>query len=357
MLLRDQRAILGPFSLELPAGLTAVVGHGGAGKSTLLRALAGALSAAETRGCWLFRGEPVAAAERWYFSGNKDLQIDEAPGDALLLEQLTRDRPRPDAEQGWEALLQRLSEAPRPCWLLDEPTAGAPESFSRRLTALLQRERLRRCVVLVTHDQSLVRSAADAVCILGGGQIELHEAASLFSRPLTPLASRYVSTGSSWPSIPPMPSLPPHFHWVLPEQLAGMGRPGLQREEEEDLSALCGANVNLLISLTEQPFSPEKLRPFGIEGLHFPIPDMGVPSIAPTARLCRQIEARIKSGDRVAIHCHAGLGRTGLVLGSFLVWQRVDPAEALGRLRAINPYFIQTPEQERFLSRFRDDVG
>jgi len=335
------------------------VGHGGSGKSSLLRALGGAHPAADLRGQWSHLGGPLPRAERWYFTEQSGLQKTPTAGrEVLLLEQLPRSVPHPDADSGWRLLLDDLRASTAAVWLLDEPTVGAPGAIQQEFKEIILQSKQLRTVALVTHDQSLVRAVADRVGILGDGRFELHQAGPLFAAPPTRLAARYVRTGSTWPSTPPpMPPLPTHFHWVLPDQLAGMGRPGLNREEEDDLVALSAANIHVLVSLTEAPFPPERLRSFGIEGRHFPIPDMGIPAIAPLARLCRTVEGKLKEGDRVAVHCHAGLGRTGMVLAAFLVWQRRPAAEAVAAVRAINPRFIQTIEQERFITRFADDVG
>jgi atypical dual specificity phosphatase len=358
-LFHEQNRVLGPIDLSLDEGeILALVGHGGAGKSSLLRALGGALPSPQLRGRWRHRGGPVVEADRWYFTGQQGLERAVGAGRVLRLEQLPHTQPRPSTDQGWRRLVAELRATAIDTWLLDEPTAGAPPEIDDEFRHLLAGSRRHRTIVMVTHDQSLVRAVADRVGLCGNGVFEFHDARRLFESPSTALAERYARTGSSWAaSPPPMPLLPTHFHWVIPDQLAGMGRPGLNREVDDDLTALSAADIRVLVSLTEMAFPSDLLQAFGIEGRHFPIADMGIPQVAPAARLCKFIETRIKGGDRVAIHCHAGLGRTGLLLAAYLVWQRAEPEEAIARVRAINPRFIQTVEQERFLSRFKDDVG
>lgn len=353
--------MVGPasFALRSPS-LTAVVGHGGAGKSSLLRALGGLTPPEEREGTWTYREGPLPLAERWRFTEHRSLEKIPSPGGGgvVLLEQLRRSTPLPGVDRGWRLLLGELQASSARAWLLDEPTVGAPDEFVEGLKRLLLEAKRQRDIVLVTHDQSLVHAVADDLCLLGGGALELHDAQRLFTDPPTPLAHTYLRTGSSWLCPPPeVPKLPTHFHWVLEERLGGMGRPGLNREVEEDLAALSAANVNVLISLTEAPFPADQLRAFGIEGRHFAIPDMGFPAVGPAARLCKFAETRIKDGDRVVFHCHAGLGRTGLMLAATLIWMRTDARAAIEQVRRINPRFIQTAEQERFLQRFQDDVG
>lgn len=57
--------------------------------------------------------------------------------------------------------------------------------------------------------------------------------------------------------------------------------------------------------------------------------------------------------QKVAIHCHAGLGRTGLVVASFLVFAHRLPADhAIDLVRCHRPQSIQTSKQAAFVRDF-----
>jgi atypical dual specificity phosphatase len=210
--------------------------------------------------------------------------------------------------------------------------------------------------VVVTHDLRLARRIADHVCLFVAGQLHADmTAADFFARPPTELASRFVVQGNCWPAPPP-PPLPVHFRWLIPGRLAGMGRPGLLADAEEDLTAIASAGVEVLVSLTEERFSPGLLRSFGIEGRHLPVRDMGIPAVGPMARLCREIERQVAAGRGVAVHCHAGLGRTGTALAAVLVWLGREPQVAIAQVRDVAAGYIQTPQQERFVFTFAESV-
>ena len=51
-------------------------------------------------------------------------------------------------------------------------------------------------------------------------------------------------------------------------------------------------------------------------------------------------------GMNVAVHCTAGLGRTGPVLAAYFVAQGVAPASAITKVRRLRPGSIETTEQE-----------
>jgi atypical dual specificity phosphatase len=210
-------------------------------------------------------------------------------------------------------------------------------------------------VVIVTHDVSFAREVADDAIILCAGRIlAACPFADLDRAPPCDLVARFLRDGNCWPCAPLAPELPSHFKWVIDRRLAGMGRPGLLRDADEDLASIAGAGITRLVSLTEDTLASGRLRSFGIHGRHFPVPDMGVPAIGPTAALCRDIERWLKSGEVVAVHCRAGLGRTGVMLASVLVWMGAGPDVAIEHLRERGKGFIQTEAQLRFVHRFAE---
>lgn len=141
------------------------------------------------------------------------------------------------------------------------------------------------------------------------------------------------------------------FTWVIEGRLAGSGRPGLLAPIEEDLEFIRGVGFRLLVNLTEEP--PDDVVP-GVETLHFPIADMGIPMPRQVEGLCRRILDEVDRGSPVLVHCQAGLGRTGLVLACCLVSQGVPPCEALARIRSARPLYVQTRAQENFIKHYAD---
>ena len=66
-------------------------------------------------------------------------------------------------------------------------------------------------------------------------------------------------------------------------------------------------------------------------------------------------EVALPAHDEVlAVHCLAGIGRTGTILAAWLVSNGLTAQEALRRVRRIEPKFVQTTEQEEFLQQFED---
>ena len=54
----------------------------------------------------------------------------------------------------------------------------------------------------------------------------------------------------------------------------------------------------------------------------------------------------------VAVHCGAGLGRTGTVVAAYFVTRGLGPREAIVKVRDLRPGSIETVEQERAVEAF-----
>ncbi len=140
------------------------------------------------------------------------------------------------------------------------------------------------------------------------------------------------------------------FQWILEEKLAGSSKPGLYSEYDEDLTFIADHGFNVIVSLTEEPF--ELLKDEPIEVLHFPIPDMGVPQPRHAYDFVENLKQRLDHGDKILVHCKAGLGRTGTILSCLLVLEGYDPKEAIQYVRRRNNSYLQNGLQENFITHF-----
>ncbi len=148
----------------------------------------------------------------------------------------------------------------------------------------------------------------------------------------------------------------PSFSWIIPDRLCAGGLPGLLEPVAEDMTWLRDHGIELVVTLTERPLEPDP-EAFGMRGVHFPIPDMGISTPRAAAPVCREILASMAAGQAVLVHCRGGLGRTGLILACTLVARGQEPKEALSLIRGIRPTYVQTGAQERFITHFAEHLA
>lgn len=295
---------------------------------------------------------------------------------------------RPPGEQRAIAILRTVMADPA-LLLVDEPTTGLQSPQARTVLQLLEQLSCERALLVVLHHLQQARDLGGQVALLANGVIEESGASeNFFGAPCSDCGKAFLQTGScpeaSWPennlqeaAVPdPAPGARPEisreapsvapvarsaawgprgFLWLLPGQLAGTPWPGVVHDVRYDLDALRSVGITRLISLTEEPFDPALAGEFGINCLASPMPDMAPPTLEQGLVLCRAIDRALAAGEVVAVHCHAGLGRTGTVLAAYWLWRgcgRIGAPQALEDVRRVEPGWVQSESQVRFLEEF-----
>lgn len=91
-----------------------------------------------------------------------------------------------------------------------------------------------------------------------------------------------------------------------------------------------------------------QLRERATRWQHLPVEDHGAPDAAFMARwpeVAAFAKRALTGGGRVLVHCHAGIGRSGMVALRLMIEAGEAPDEALARLRAVRPGAIETEAQ------------
>lgn len=302
--------------------------------------------------------------------------------------------------------------------LIDEPTAEMTEEEARPVLDLVRQLGQRMAVVLVTHSIAQAKDVADRVALMASGCVqEAGDAKAFFAAPSTEVGASFLRTGScpemayeesehdhdsdaapelfasnvsalhqadrgaapdfssgamteafdpvAWAKSDEAKAKteqvgPKGFNWMLKDMLAGTPLPGLLRDVNDDLQALKDAGITWLISLTEVPFDAKLAAPYGISCSAVSMPDMAAPTIEQAEKLCRFIEKKLTENEKIAVHCKGGQGRTGTVLGCYMIWQAqgmLTGKDALKVVRSVDRGWVQSIEQIEFLNQFANWVA
>ena len=136
--------------------------------------------------------------------------------------------------------------------------------------------------------------------------------------------------------------------WVLPGEVLACGYP----RTDAALAALAAAGITLIVNLDVRPHPPASLTRHGLVELHLPTPDFTPPSLDALRRGVAAIEGALSAGQRVAVHCVGGRGRTGTLLACLLVARGESAAGAIDEVRRRRPGSVETPEQEAAVHAF-----
>ena len=119
-------------------------------------------------------------------------------------------------------------------------------------------------------------------------------------------------------------------------------------DAEQAVDDLVGQGVTLFVDLTEEG----ELEPYAhlvhapARRVSTPVRDLAVPPREELVATLDAIDEELESGGVVYLHCWAGCGRTGVVLGCWLVRHGLEAAAALERIAAARgPGCPQTFEQ------------
>ncbi|XP_076679060.1 uncharacterized protein LOC143374659 isoform X1 [Andrena cerasifolii] len=174
----------------------------------------------------------------------------------------------------------------------------------------------------------------------------------------------------SWPAVH-MAIQNIFSHWVTDDVLA-MARPNTAQIIKKDIIAqFQGWSIKTIINLQTPgehascggpleasgfTYDPNLFMRNGIYYYNFALKDYGDATMSKLQDMVKVVAFAVQEG-RVAIHCHAGLGRTGVLIACYLIYSlRVRANDAIRFVRMKRPSAIQTRGQILCIQEFEHFV-
>ena len=157
-------------------------------------------------------------------------------------------------------------------------------------------------------------------------------------------------------------SRPTNFSWVVNNELAGSGLP----LSFNQVMWLVKRGIRTIVTVREIPLPVQWLSldetkdPDSgnkiiekINYLHLRVEDYHSPSLEQIDSTVNFIKNEIEAKRPVLVHCAAGKGRTGTILGAYLLRKEsLSAKNAITRIRNLRPGSIQTDSQEKSLHEY-----
>ena len=166
-------------------------------------------------------------------------------------------------------------------------------------------------------------------------------------------------------------------YWVIDGLFPAGTYPGDPEPDKRDqkIQALLDAGVRLFVNLMEPDETDHRGRPFvpyantaqelcrDAACRRFPVRDLSVPSLDEMRTILDTIDESMSKGRPVYVHCWGGVGRTGTVVGCWLLRHDLaEPGNVLDILRVLRQQdqergyreSPETEEQRRFVAGWEE---
>lgn len=151
-------------------------------------------------------------------------------------------------------------------------------------------------------------------------------------------------------------------YWVVPGSLLAGESPGTNGTENtrKRIISLLRCGVTSVIDLTQpgdsnapyESILTDEADTYGLEVVrrNYPIQDFAAPSASLMEQVLDMIDSEVANGKIVYVHCIAGIGRTGTVVGCYLVRHGYTGEEALEQInilrRGTSTWWHRSPESQ-----------
>lgn len=138
-----------------------------------------------------------------------------------------------------------------------------------------------------------------------------------------------------------------HFATLPRDMEALEAHPTLPQPFRNVLQHFTDKNIGLVVRLNSHLYSPSYFEAMGIHHLDMIFEDGTCPPLATVRKFVRIAHEMINVRKKgIAVHCKAGLGRTGCLIGAYLIYRHGFTAnEIISYMRFMRPGMVVGPQQ------------
>jgi len=147
------------------------------------------------------------------------------------------------------------------------------------------------------------------------------------------------------------------LNWIVKDKILAFAGPHFENEvSPEGYCSLTPSHyipyfkirgVGMVVRLNKRCYEEKDFTRVGINFQEHYYPDGSCPPMKILHRVVKAIESSIGEGRGVAVHCKAGLGRTGTCIGAYLMKHyKFTAPEVIGWMRICRPGMVIGPQQQ-----------
>jgi cell division cycle 14 len=146
--------------------------------------------------------------------------------------------------------------------------------------------------------------------------------------------------------VDPIPQGTPEYA-ELPSSIAEVQRSDLPKPFKNVLSHFSARNIGLVVRLNSELYCPSYFTALGIQHIDMIFDDGTCPPLSTVRKFINLAHDMINNKHKgIAVHCKAGLGRTGCLIGAYLIYRNNFTAnEVIAFMRFMRPGMVVGPQQ------------